>query len=664
MKKVVSKFQKNKRNIIRYSCSLGILFIILFCEAFYIKSNQSMGEMTTMPTANAGSQLIADVEYIQEFVCTESKMEAIILQMTRNTDLNSVDLEIELRIDDEMVQTWILNKYSLTNTYCKLTLNEPQTGMEGEKCQLIFRGNGNTGVLVYMSNQMGAGASKLLSNNGEEREDVSFCYSIVKNNIKTSMVFVGVALFTIIAYGILCWWLFCKKNVKTELVFAYCYIVMGIFQMAAVPIFKVPDEEMHFRRAYEVSMGEFITNEVTIDGENETTTLVGNDFPQGFTFGDYLGKVILNIDIYDLKELYQYELDKTETQFLELPTAALYAPGTYLPQAIGIKIAELFTNRALLVAYGARIANWLFTGILLFLSIRYLPVGKNIAFLVSMIPMLMQQYSSISPDGFTMAICMAMISFSLYHRFSHEKIMSVKDYVVMYLLIIILCQCKIIYAPMCALLFLIPIEKFGGIKKYITHVTGAIVVAGIVCITWLGISSRFFMEYQPGVSSAQQVIYILSNPIEYLMVLLRSFDASGDFWIRSGLGEYLGWINIPTSFTLLMIYLCVVVVYVFLDNDIKKVDFKLRDRLILGITSVGIILLVFTSLYMQWTAYHATTIAGVQGRYFLPIMLSAILAIKPSKTQVANTGLNGNFAYLIVLGINMCISTILLTYAI
>ena len=36
---------------------------------------------------------------------------------------------------------------------------------------------------------------------------------------------------------------------------------------------------------------------------------------------------------------------------------------------------------------------------------------------------------------------------------------------------------------------------------------------------------------------------------------------------------------------------------------------------------MSITLLIFTALYIQWTSLKNDTIAGIQGRYFIPLML-------------------------------------------
>jgi uncharacterized membrane protein len=55
-----------------------------------------------------------------------------------------------------------------------------------------------------------------------------------------------------------------------------------------------------------------------------------------------------------------------------------------------------------------------------------------------------------------------------------------------------------------------------------------------------------------------------------------------------------------------------------LDNTDKIDNF---DKGLMIFISISTIILMFTSLYIQWTAVAEKYIDGVQGRYFIPLML-------------------------------------------
>ena len=54
---------------------------------------------------------------------------------------------------------------------------------------------------------------------------------------------------------------------------------------------------------------------------------------------------------------------------------------------------------------------------------------------------------------------------------------------------------------------------------------------------------------------------------------------------------------------------------------------------IFGFIAFSVIILIFTSLYVQWTPFRNPVINGVQGRYFIPILLIILLVLKPNKIK-------------------------------
>ena len=58
-----------------------------------------------------------------------------------------------------------------------------------------------------------------------------------------------------------------------------------------------------------------------------------------------------------------------------------------------------------------------------------------------------------------------------------------------------------------------------------------------------------------------------------------------------------------------------------------KNKFKTYQLIWIALVVLAIVTLIFTSLYVQWTTIGGESIAGVQGRYFLPILPLIMLLI-------------------------------------
>ena len=62
------------------------------------------------------------------------------------------------------------------------------------------------------------------------------------------------------------------------------------------------------------------------------------------------------------------------------------------------------------------------------------------------------------------------------------------------------------------------------------------------------------------------------------------------------------------------------------EDDKNRVEFSTIEKVVYACVFAIIVLLVYTSLYVAWTAVRSAIILGVQSRYFLPaILLMAIV---------------------------------------
>ena len=68
----------------------------------------------------------------------------------------------------------------------------------------------------------------------------------------------------------------------------------------------------------------------------------------------------------------------------------IYPPVSYLPQALTVAAARLFTSNRLALLYAARIGGWLATIALLYLALSLLPRGQYGLLAVCLMPIALQ----------------------------------------------------------------------------------------------------------------------------------------------------------------------------------------------------------------------------------------------------------------------------------
>ena len=71
--------------------------------------------------------------------------------------------------------------------------------------------------------------------------------------------------------------------------------------------------------------------------------------------------------------------------------------------------------------------------------------------------------------------------------------------------------------------------------------------------------------------------------------------------------------------------------FTFTEKDSKQLDFKYSFSVIAS--SIGVVSLIWTALYLSFTPVGSTEINGVQPRYFLPLLFPILVCFKSSKVK-------------------------------
>lgn len=414
-------------------------------------------------------------------------------------------------------------------------------------------------------------------------------------------------LYTIAVLAVVSVAAFCilKKNLRLEMQYLILAGVMGAFYLFALPYNSVPDEHAHFLRIYSVTEGYLLCDKAEVDGnEGVGGAIMDSNLPDYNVWTDYAGTM----------ELAQMDTDKENGSWYSFPGAALYAPVSYTPQVIGMSVAKLFTDNVLLLIYAGRIGGYLFTLFAVYMGIKVLPFKKHILFLVALMPTFMQEAVSLASDSFTNAISILLLSYVLYLAAQKETV-GKKEIIILSVLCICMTLCKIVYLPLIFSVFMIPAEKMGGKKRYF-KIFGAVAgVAVIVNLLWLALASGYLMEFRPGVDSGQQVMFVLSNPVKFLDICYSTYLQQAEEFLHYMCGAYF---QVPR--VLIFVYLLLILAgsTLYSENSVKPTVKISRIALLLVL---AVIALISASLYVQWTSVGANQIEGIQGRYFIPLIM-------------------------------------------
>lgn len=438
-----------------------------------------------------------------------------------------------------------------------------------------------------------------------------------------------------------------NKKIRLEKLFLIIAIPMGILYCFLNPLGKVPDEDIHVRRAMAIASGNLFSH------ANE----------KGEASDEFDKKLddLVNRDIYsyqDLKNRIGIE-ENGEKEQMGYTTLALYFPICHLPQVLGILIARLFNLNLVVQCYLGRLVNLFVSIAIIYYSIKYMPLKKEVLLFIALLPGVFNEIASLSSDALTISSILFFVSYVLYIKYDKKKI-DKKDIMVLSISSVIIALCKIVYLPICFMLLILPKDVFKSSKQR-KIVVSSIIAFSIICnLLWLLYSKRFIAEFNEGVNSGEQIKYILTSPIQYILILFRTINTYFEYYLFSLFGEGLGHFNLQAS-PIYVISSFLIMAFLILMND--EENKKKNVNLLTRIVSFGILLvvsvLIFTSIYITWNFVGSIRVEGVQGRYFLPLLIFIPFIVSNNKLMYHGK-IDNRYLFLFSVFMNLNVLTITL----
>ena len=405
-----------------------------------------------------------------------------------------------------------------------------------------------------------------------------------------------------------------------------------------IPVYRATDEAQHFARAYGVLHGIFLVD------SSGNINIPNNLIPVVDVVNSNYIDTIKNLHVALSSQL-------SSTNIINM---ALYTPQSYVLQSLSIGIISIVTKNVLLIFYGSRILVGILCTLIIYYSIKYIPVGKEVLAICSLLPMNVAERASLSADGFTYTVVIALFSFVIYSLRNENNITN-KMKVMMYILVFFLASCKVIYFILGFLVLLIPNKKFGSKLKGVCHKLISVIILMGVSVGWLKIASRYLVNTNGGASSSEKVMFMLKHPFNYIEIMNNTLWKNIFAHIEQMIVGPLGALNIEINSGILILLIVVLVRFCVFD-------FKLNLRvLFIWMLCLANVLLIYTSLYVQWTpalngVSQITEIIGIQGRYFLPILPIMMVSFQLNKINNKDVSIVNDWRSIVsLLVINMLV---------
>jgi len=409
---------------------------------------------------------------------------------------------------------------------------------------------------------------------------------------------------------------FFKKFSAPEVFVILVLLILGVISSLAVPLSAGYDEETHFIRAWEMAHYYFIPN------EQLGSTL---PFPAIYWELSYRRQPIVQAVEPGFWSKYgSLSIDSHDYMYANVETRSVYSPALLLPQALALRFLGLaWRLPALPVYYAVRFIGLLSYLLLSWLAVRFIPYGKWLLAILAVAPMALFQASTISADTISNGIGFLFIGSTL--AITNKKELGWKEWGVLVIVVALLFLAKVNLVFLALIPFLlIPPSKFKMkygylLLGFITLVLFLIEVGG-----WSIIAYSKFTRALQGADPTQQVLFILSSPLLFIKII------SLDVW-KNTLAYMQGWVGVygydywPVPGLTYLLYPLAVIASLWQDRALPVPD--KRTRIVLAVLFVVGYLLTITSLYIAFTPVKSLVVAGVQGRYFTPVMPLLLLAL-------------------------------------
>jgi uncharacterized membrane protein len=410
------------------------------------------------------------------------------------------------------------------------------------------------------------------------------------------------------------------KNVSlagVEISLLLILLMFGMPMILLIPPGAGYDEEDHLVRVWELSAFSLIPGQMSPQELRYPTVF------RDFAYRQQGSTGIIDSDFwqsYARADLYERGFVRRE-----IDTKSVYSPALLLPQAIAM---HLFSRSADLPAlpafYLCRLAGLLSYMILTWLAVRQMPFGKWILLALAVSPMALFQAATLTPDAISNGIGFLFIAGCL--RLAEVGEIGWKETGRLLLLILLLFLAKLNIIPLLLLPFLLILpSKFTSKKHYVALLAITLVLFLVEVAGWNWIASRNFGSLLLDQANPRaQLLFILGHPFAFLQTMLKDVITNGSAYFQGWINGYGYYYWTPPQLVALF-YLFGLLTVLWMDSTAGQVYRKTRWVFLLVFVTGYITTII--SLYISYAPVGADQVFGVQGRYFIPLLLPLLLIL-------------------------------------
>lgn len=419
------------------------------------------------------------------------------------------------------------------------------------------------------------------------------------------------------------------RRLSIERAFVIAAIFLAFVYSFMIPPYCVPDERAHIDAVYIIS-----NNLLGI----EESPAPGRIYKRVSDI-DNTKENTMDVSAERYRETFQNMFVKSENEELVLTSAdnpvGNVTVFNYLPAAIGFAIARfMHLNTMTMIMFG-RWMNALASIFLMWLGIKKIPFGKTTLAVIGLFPIVLQQIASCSYDGILLGTVYVYLAYGFSLMYSSSK--SISD-----LSIMILsggfsaAACKGgVYIPLLGMFVLMFWELEKPIRKKIKWIIGVAIPLGLVFIAQfaqriLGVFAGNEGNVYSTDTQLYTIAYFKNAPNKLIRLFQNTIVTQGDVHLQQAIGGRLGRLNVIVPWYILIAFL-ILLLLSGLKRKNENTFVKKGQRFFMLCFSCMSIGLVMLSMLLAFTNIDCNFIAGIQGRYYLPMICLISLSIRNGK---------------------------------
>ena len=423
-----------------------------------------------------------------------------------------------------------------------------------------------------------------------------------------------------------------RRPVRIELLFAVTLTCMMCMFTILIPAGHGADEGAHTNLAYSIAeklMGweSSVPENVAVSME-ESKYAVNVDAPDHAAYVSYLKDLSSKETEEGIGEIERFGS-------LENPMI------TYFPAALGIAAGRSLHLSAPAILTFGRVLSFLVILLILLYAIWRIPIGKEILFTMCLLPVMIQQVTTINVDGIDIALAVALCAACLRIICNEKGRIRFLDYGVAVVSALMLSRCKFgALIPACLVLLIVFFRKRKNTDREGRIVAWSALGLLLVCVAagFVPLLMRSQDVYGATLwSDHYSIREVFSDIPGTIRIFLNTFFYQGDMYLLGIGGVYLSWQNI-----ILPQYIVIVLLLLTLFSCVaeagEKPALNRGERVLFIVLSILGVLCAMGGMLIGWTDRGADQISGVQGRYFLPFLLPFLLGSRTSRVRLDPNG--------------------------